>query len=160
MKEKRTLHHWLHVRSTHAGRGPSSGGEVPGRAAQDTPRVHPCRLGFGHPWPNTVLGSPARHLAGAKRSPPRVRVNVWSLQRAVLVGAGLVGAGTARERVASATRRDTRDVVGALVQRCGVTRRSRCLRKRSLSISPSTRDSGTSSPSGAKNTKLGRPKMS
>jgi len=44
---------------------PSSKGEVPGRAAQDTPRVRPCRLGFGHPWPNTVLGSPARHLADA-----------------------------------------------------------------------------------------------
>jgi len=67
---------------------------MPGRAAQDTPRVHPCRLGFGRPWPNTVLGSPARHLAGAERPPPRTRTPPGpSTKRAC-------GSGPARERVA------------------------------------------------------------
>ena len=108
MKEKRTLHHWLHVRSTHAGRGPSSGGEVPGRAAQDTPRVHPCRLGFGHPWPNTVLGSPARHLADAKRPTPRVRLTVSKKPSGPFYKARFLGADLARERERS-SRQDARD---------------------------------------------------
>ena len=34
---------------------PGSGGPV-----QDTLRVHPCKLDFGHPWPKTVLDGPTR----------------------------------------------------------------------------------------------------
>jgi|GEM_PF-2158160 len=72
---------------------PVSGGPV-----QDTPRVHPCRLGraanrFGHPWPNTVLGSPARHLADAMRPPPRVITGAEPFYEAQAVEAGLVGGG-------------------------------------------------------------------
>ena len=41
----------------------------------------------------------------------------------------------------------------------GITRLSRCSRNRSGFISPSTRDSGSSMPSGVKNTSAGRPRM-
>ena len=46
--------------ATRQGGGTFQQGEVPGRAAQDTPRVRPCRLAFGRSWPNTVLDGPTR----------------------------------------------------------------------------------------------------
>ena len=38
----------------------SQGAPGSGVPIQDTLRVHPCKLGFGHPWPNTVLDGHTR----------------------------------------------------------------------------------------------------
>ena len=56
-----------------------------------------------------VLGSPARHLADAKKPPPRVITGTEPFYEPQAVEAGLVGAGHARERERS-SRQDPRDL--------------------------------------------------